>query len=387
MAGLGPLAGVVTVVVAGVMAVLHAWTLRGWSRIWRNALSSEVGAQHRSVDWTVVIPARNEAQHVGNVLHDLAEQEIQVCILVVDDHSTDGTASVATSHRLAQRGQLRVLTSEGTGKKSALITGMASASTPWVVTLDADVRLGPLWAQSWHDRLSQVDANTACVAGPVVLSLSPQSPSLWEGVQALDYAAQMGWSAGCLVRDLPGSASGANMAVRVDTYPDTRNLGASGDDTLVVQALQRGGHRVEWLSDSRATVRTAGAASFSAWIQQRMRWTGKAVHYDRRAKQTAWWMAWMSVAQWVLWMGACVASTSGMWGLSWGWWALVTGMNLAYARPVARWFGLQTTWVQGVVLGLTQPAHVPLILMAQAGLLRPWGIASKPIWKGRTCDP
>ena len=38
-------------------------------------------------------------------------------------------------------------------------------------------------------------------------------------------------------------------------------------------------------------------------------------------------------------------------------------------------------------LGLTQPAQVPLILMAQAGLLRPWGIASKPSWKGRTCDP
>ena len=250
-------------------------------------------------------------------------------ILVVDDHSTDVTASLAASHQLAQRGQLRVLTAEGTGKKSALLTGRASASTPWVVTLDADVRLGPSWAQAWHDRLHEVDANTACVAGPVVLSLSPQSPSLWEGVQALDYAAQMGWSAGCLVRDLPGSASGANMAVRVDTYPDTRNLGASGDDTLVVQALQRGGHHVEWLADSRATVRTAGATSLPGWIQQRMRWAGKAVHYDRSAKRTAWWMASMAVAQWALWMGACVASTSGMWGLAWGWWVLVTGMNLA----------------------------------------------------------
>ena len=373
--------------VAGLVAALHAWTLRNWSRAWRKALTSGVGAKPRAVDWTVVIPARNEAQHLGNVLDDLAAQELQAQILVVDDHSTDVTASLAASHQLAQRGQLRVLTAEGTGKKSALLTGMASATTPWVVTLDADVRLGPLWAQGWHDRLGAIDTNTACVAGPVVLSLTPQSPSLWEGVQALDYAAQMGWSSGSLVSDLPGSASGANMAVRVDTYPDTRNLGASGDDTLVVQALQRGGHSVGWLADSRATVRTAGATSFSEWIQQRMRWAGKAVHYDRRAKQTAWWMAWMSVAQWTLWMGACVASTSGMWGLAWGWWALVTGMNLAYARPVAKWFGLQTTWAQGAFLGLTQPAQVPLIWMAQAGLLRPWGIASKPTWKGRTCEP
>ena len=383
MAGWEPWA----VVVAGLMAALHAWTLRGWSRAWRRALTSGVGVNPHAVDWTVVIPARNEAQHLGHVLDDLTAQDLQAQILVVDDHSTDGTASLAASHQLAQRGQLHVLTTEGTGKKSALLTGMACASTAWVVTLDADVQLGPSWAQAWHDRLSKIDANTACVAGPVVLSRSPQSPSLWEGVQALDYAAQMGWSAGCLVRDLPGSASGANMAVRVDTYPDTRNLGASGDDTLVVQALQRGGHRVEWFANSRATVRTAGATSMPDWIQQRMRWAGKAVHYDRRAKQTAWWMASMSVAQWALWLGACLASTAGMWGLAWGWWALVTGMNLAYARPVAKWFGLQTTWAQGVRLGLTQPAQVPLILMAQAGLLRPWGIASKPSWKGRTCDP
>ena len=375
------------ILLAGAVAALHAWTLRGWSRAWRKALTSGVGVEPRAVDWTVVIPARNEATRLGTVLDDLASQDLLVQILVVDDQSTDGTASLAASHQLAQRGQLRVLTADGTGKKSALLTGMASASSPWVVTLDADVQLGPSWAQAWHDRLSEVDSNTACVAGPVVLSRSPHSPSLWEGVQALDYAAQMGWSVGCLVRDLPGSASGANMAVQVDTCPDTRNLGASGDDTLVVQALQRGGHRVEWLADPRATVRTAGATSFSEWIQQRMRWAGKAVHYDRRAKRTAWWMASMSVAQWALWMGAYVASTSGMWGLAWGWWALVTGMNLAYARPVARWFGLQTTWAQGVMLGLTQPAQVPLILMAQAGLLRPWGIASKPIWKGRTCDP
>ena len=375
------------ILLAGAVAALHAWTLRAWSRAWRKALTSGVGVEPRAVDWTVVIPARNEATRLGTVLDDLASQDLLVQILVVDDQSTDGTASLAASHQLAQRGQLRVLTADGTGKKSALLTGMASASSPWVVTLDADVQLGPSWAQAWHDRLSEVDSNTACVAGPVVLSRSPHSPSLWEGVQALDYAAQMGWSVGCLVRDLPGSASGANMAVQVDTCPDTRNLGASGDDTLVVQALQRGGHRVEWLADPRATVRTAGATSFSEWIQQRMRWAGKAVHYDRRAKRTAWWMASMSVAQWALWMGAYVASTSGMWGLAWGWWALVTGMNLAYARPVARWFGLQTTWAQGVMLGLTQPAQVPLILMAQAGLLRPWGIASKPIWKGRTCDP
>ena len=95
MAGWEPWA----VVGAGLMAALHAWTLRGWSRAWRKALTSGNDVEPRAVDWTVVIPARNEAQHLGNVLDDLAAQDLQVQILVVDDHSTDVTASCLSSTR------------------------------------------------------------------------------------------------------------------------------------------------------------------------------------------------------------------------------------------------------------------------------------------------
>ena len=154
------------ILLAGAVAALHAWTLRGWSRAWRKALTSGVGVEPRAVDWTVVIPARNEAQHLGNVLDDLASQDLQVQILVVDDHSTDGTASLAASHQLAQRGTTPRPHRRRNRQKIGAAHGDGLASTPWVVTLDADVRLGPSWAQAWHDRLSEVGSNTACVAGP-----------------------------------------------------------------------------------------------------------------------------------------------------------------------------------------------------------------------------
>ena len=298
------------------MGGIHALTLWRWARAWRRAISkdeaepiqpSKVG---QTASWAVVIPARNEANGLSNLLDDLQVQSLDpVDIWIVDDHSEDDTIQIAQRHPLAQREHLRVVGNDGTGKKSAILTGMARANRSWVVTLDADVRLQPNWASSWASALNQISRQTAAIAGPVVLSNAPQDPGLWDGVQALDFAAQMGWSAGCLATQSPGSASGANLALRCDVYPDTRHMGASGDDTLVVQTLQQQGWQVDWLADPRAIVTTPGAVSVSEWVAQRLRWAGKTKHYPRRTQRTAWWMALMAASQWGL-VGAALSDAT-----------------------------------------------------------------------------
>ena len=129
-----------------------------------------------------------------------------------------------------------------------------------------------------------------------------------------DYAAQMGWSAGCLATQKPGSASGANLALRCDVYPDTRHLGPSGDDTLVVQTLHGRGWRVLWLADVDAMVATQGASSLSEWIVQRC--AGPAKHYPWRTQRTAWWMAWMAFMQLGLVAAAILEPSNGVWQLA-----------------------------------------------------------------------
>ena len=374
------------------MGGIHALTLWGWARAWRRAIAqdraepiqpSKVG---QTASWAVVIPARNEANGLSNLLDDLQVQSLDpVDIWIVDDHSEDDTIQIAQRHPLAQREHLRVVGNDGTGKKSAILTGMARANRSWVVTLDADVRLQPNWASSWASALNPISRQTAAIAGPVVLSNAPQDPGLWDGVQALDFAAQMGWSAGCLATQSPGSASGANLALRCDVYPDTRHMGASGDDTLVVQTLQQQGWQVDWLADPRAIVTTPGAVSVSEWVAQRLRWAGKTKHYPRRTKRTAWWMALMALSQWGLVGAALSMPQERIWQLAVAWWVGVTAMNVWFARPVARWFGLRVNAGHWLVLGLTQPMQVPMLLLAKMGLLNFVGIPSHPTWKGRTC--
>lgn len=84
---------------------------------------------------TVVIPAFNEEQSIGQVLKDINSvcSEIVQEIIVVDDGSTDDTA------RVAKNAGARLLRhEENIGYGAALKTGIRSAQTEFVLTMDSD---------------------------------------------------------------------------------------------------------------------------------------------------------------------------------------------------------------------------------------------------------
>ncbi|GAC1319357.1 MAG: glycosyltransferase family 2 protein [Acidimicrobiales bacterium] len=87
---------------------------------------------------TVVIPARNEAERIGPCLTALAADPQVAAVIVVDDESTDGTAELAASMG-ARVVPGRALPQGWVGKPWALQQGLDAATTPWVLTLDADV--------------------------------------------------------------------------------------------------------------------------------------------------------------------------------------------------------------------------------------------------------
>jgi glucosyl-3-phosphoglycerate synthase len=83
----------------------------------------------------VIIPARNEAATIGTVLDTvLIHDELVDELVVVDDRSSDDTATVADHHGA------RVVHLEGAGGKGAAMgLGLASSTSTIVVFLDADV--------------------------------------------------------------------------------------------------------------------------------------------------------------------------------------------------------------------------------------------------------
>ncbi len=88
---------------------------------------------------SVVIPAYNEAENLSHVLPKIPNWVYEV--ILVDDHSTDGTADVARQLFPTIR---VVPTARGRGKGAALQTGFAAATGEIIVTFDADGSSDPL---------------------------------------------------------------------------------------------------------------------------------------------------------------------------------------------------------------------------------------------------
>jgi GT2 family glycosyltransferase len=97
-------------------------------------------------DVTVLLPVRDEEHHVTACVESLLAQTAAPTVRVVDDGSTDATASLVTAMledprlELIQAGSLP----EGwRGKVHALWSGSRGLRTPWLLLTDADTRHHP----------------------------------------------------------------------------------------------------------------------------------------------------------------------------------------------------------------------------------------------------
>ncbi|MGH8582914.1 MAG: glycosyltransferase [Gammaproteobacteria bacterium] len=130
--------------IPGLLVWLGVW-LAPW-RPWRTDEQLEANADAAAdlSDVTVLIPARNEAAVIETTLAALGHQGPGLSVLLVDDHSEDGTVARARALGLPN---LRVLSglplpTGWTGKLWALEQGRVEVGTRYVMLLDADVRLG-----------------------------------------------------------------------------------------------------------------------------------------------------------------------------------------------------------------------------------------------------
>lgn len=123
--------------------VLGGWIL-GWVLLWRvpklpsNAPDAPMGRV------TIIIPARNEARRLPCLLGALTEGlPAAAQVVVVDDHSTDGTGDVAGRYRGVSVLSAPDLPPGWTGKTWACHIGAQVAPPGDIVFLDADVELRP----------------------------------------------------------------------------------------------------------------------------------------------------------------------------------------------------------------------------------------------------
>jgi chlorobactene glucosyltransferase len=171
--------------VAGVLASLPWWLaiVASWWR-WRGSPSLEQEPRtppQPPPSLRVVVPARDEAAHIGDCVRRILASEYPALeLVVVDDHSSDGTAALA---REAAAGDPRLTLVEPPplprgwlGKQWACAHGAAGAAADFLLFTDADVRHAP----DLHARL--VHAARHREAHLVTIAGFQETHTFWERV-------------------------------------------------------------------------------------------------------------------------------------------------------------------------------------------------------------
>jgi hopene-associated glycosyltransferase HpnB len=222
---------------------------------------------------TVVIPARDEAEHIADTLRSLLIQQFngELKIVMVDDNSSDGTGALARELAVTDR-RLNVLDGEllktgWTGKMWAVSQGLRQTETlaaDYVLFTDADIVHGPghlasLVSRAERDQLSLVSE---------MVRLRCESLAERATLPAFVFFFQLlypfRWV--CDPGRTTAAAAGGTMLVaqealrRVDGV--NRISRALIDDVALAREIKRGGHRI-WLGHGEQVISERRYAGFS----------------------------------------------------------------------------------------------------------------------------
>jgi len=239
---------------------------------------------------TVLIPARNEAHHIGRLLDSLSRQlypQGQFDVIVIDDHSTDGTAEVVKQHPLPNLRLLHLaeyLSPDETilsYKKKALELGVEQAAGELILTTDADCEAPPGWLACHASFYEATGAQF--IAAPVLFH---QERNLLQRFQSLDFAGMMAVTGAGIHSGFLYMANGANLSFakaafqKVGGYAGNRQH-ASGDDIFLIQkAAARMPGKVAFLKCREAVVFSLPMPDLKSFISQRLRWGTKNSSYE-----------------------------------------------------------------------------------------------------------
>jgi hopene-associated glycosyltransferase HpnB len=139
---------VILVALAALVAAIWAYLLLGRGFFWSTSLAEPAPEPARYPRVVAVIPARNEAEGVGRCVASLLDQDYpgDFAVVLVDDHSNDGTAEVAREAARGREDRLTIVAARSlpggwTGKLWALSEGVRQVVSPPDLYLftDADI--------------------------------------------------------------------------------------------------------------------------------------------------------------------------------------------------------------------------------------------------------
>jgi cellulose synthase/poly-beta-1,6-N-acetylglucosamine synthase-like glycosyltransferase len=228
---------------------------------------------------SIILPVRNEEKNIASCLESLDALDYPkelYEIILIDDHSTDRTKSIAQQFsKLMPSLQIVEADENSSGKKKAITAGIKKAKGEIIAATDGDCIVPPDWLNEIANAFAGEEIIFA--AGPVAYK---KKNSLLRDFLSIEQIILQSVSAGAMQMRFPLMCSGANLAYRKKFFEASGGYEndhfASGDDMmLMLKAAKAGKRKMKFLQSKKAIVLTSPADSLSETISQRARWSSK----------------------------------------------------------------------------------------------------------------
>ena len=244
---------------------------------WQKAISRthETSPPSATPLLSVIIPFRNEGDHLYTLVSSLSHQSYKNFeVILVDDHSTNPSFDQLVLEKIKGR----LILNNGEGKKAAITSGVKIANGEIIVTTDADCVVPGDWLEKISEKFHNDDVQF--VFGGVAFK---QNGTLFEDLQAIEFASLIGSAAATAEFGFPTMCNGANLAYRkrnfevVKGYDGNENIPSGDDEFLMRKILKLKPGSARFLGGEGVVV-TDAKKSLSDFFTQRIRWAAKWRH-------------------------------------------------------------------------------------------------------------
>jgi len=232
------------------------------------------------VDVSVIIPVHNEGKRILGLLRTLLLQSCTFQVIFIDDRSTDNTSSLISQFVLDASKQginCKVITiNENPGpncKQYALIKGIPEADGKKLLFTDGDCEVPPGWVSAMAKQIQNEE--TGAVIGPVFKK--EQGKGFFYDYQCYDHVIRYYYLAGAVGIGAAGGCFGNNLIVSRNALEAIGGYhvipwSQTEDASLISYIHRNTKYKVRAAFDSDTAVVTASEKSWSALINQTLRW-------------------------------------------------------------------------------------------------------------------
>ncbi len=351
------------------ISIIYMWM--GWERI------PMLNDNEATPPVTVLIPIRNEAVTIKNLLKSLLNQTYagEVEVIIIDDHSEDESNKIVKSFVAHNINFKLIELEEKLGKKAAIASGVSQARTDIILTIDGDCLAPPTWVEAMVKTFGE---HTQMVSGSVKFK---EEPSLFNQLQRIEFTSLIGSGAALIGWGKPLMANGANLGFRKTAFLEVGGFAgneetASGDDVFLLHKIAaKFPKSVAFVKQEEAIIETLAQPSLKLFMQQRIRWASKWKAYtDLFTKTTAVLIFLLSLSMIVF---PFITNFNRPSLFIWANLMIIKSLfDFYFIRQVAEFLKIKIGFIPFVLLQVLYPFYVVITAMVS--------FKKRYYWKGRT---